>query len=72
MPLFLRVCRHHAVKGLPYHSETPGNLTNTYPQAGIHPTEDFKDAPVMVRGQFDGHHYQPITNSKKGKNQGEK
>jgi hypothetical protein len=31
-----------------------------------------KDAPIIVPGQFDRHHYQPIINSKNGKNQGEK
>jgi len=42
------------------------------PRQGAHPTEDFKDAPVIVPGQLAKHHYQSITTSKKGKNQGEK
>ena len=36
------------------------------------PTEDFKDAPAIVPGQLAKHHYQSITTSKKGKNQGGK
>jgi hypothetical protein len=36
------------------------------------PTEGFKGALIIVPGQLAKHHYQSITTSKKGKNQGEK
>jgi hypothetical protein len=39
---------------------------------GVLLTEDFNDAPVIVPGQLAEHHYQFITTSKKGKNQGDK